>query len=330
MQTAVEPMTFLSKAIEVKLIPLAELKHLKPLPGDTIYMDVRGLDDGARKKAMALLKKRCAGVAWGIIDAEGSIQDPSWLFFAGASDYLGRGVPISEITKARIKAVQEYFSGRGGTCAAARFDTSLAVPPVSSAIAGCASPKLEFPGWKAVRTGAIYPFYFLYISVSAQMNLKTRLGEAGYAAFRDRLRVQIQLNLAEAEPLLWMETDSSSLYLIPSKAANFRALVIACLRMLLWAPLIGYEKFGFPFPITFSFALHHGQTEFAPPGKTGTIVSDAVNFIYHLGVKRAEPGRLTISVDTSESAIPGTMSDLFSSTGSFEGRNLVQSRRFGS
>jgi len=330
MQAADEPLPFLPRALRIELIPLADLKNLKPLPGDMSYLDVRGLDDDARKKAINLIKKRCPASAWGIIDAEGSIRDPAWLFFAGASDYLGRGVPVSELSKARIKAVQEYFSSRNGTVVAARIDSMPISPAAAFPVAVSTNPRVEFPGWKSVKTGAVYSFYFLYVSVTAQMNLKTRLGEAGYAAFRDRLRVQIQMYLAEADPLLWMETDSSSLYLVPSKASNFRALVIACMRMLLWAPLIGYEKFGFPFPITFNFALHHGQTEFAPPGKTGTIVSDAVNFIYHLGVKRAEPGRLTISIDASESLIPGAMADLFSGIGTFEGRNLVQSRRFGS
>ena len=327
--------------IQTEEMTLSELKHLKPAPEDITYLDIAGLDVGGRKKAIKALNKLCSASAWGIIDREGAIDDPAQLFFAGASDYLGKGVPVSQISRARMKAIQSYASGRTlagsspGLAASANAGSGADANPgksslnISTGIAP-ADRNVEFPGWKAVRAGVVYPFFFLYVSVSAQMNLKTRLGETGYVSFRDRLRIKVQQTLAEADPLLWMETDSTSLYLIPSRLLNARATVVACLRMLLWAPLIGYEKFGLPFPITFTFAMHHGRTEFAAPGKTGTIVSDAVNFIYHLGTKRAEPGCLTVSADVSRGIIPDTMLDLFVDGGTFEGRALVQSRRFGS
>jgi hypothetical protein len=58
------------------------------------------------------------------------------------------------------------------------------------------------------------------------------------------------------------------------------------------------------------------------------VVSDAVNFIFHLGYKRAEPGRLTISDEVPEEAVPEGLRDLFVPAGEYEGRSLVHSRRF--
>lgn len=318
------PGALLKAAAAVRVVNLEMLKLHKPLHGDITYVDFSGLDDEARRKALATIRRRCAGEAWGVIDPEGTLGDPAMIFFSGASDYLGPAACREGIDKARLRAVQAFAHAR--RIPAADSDG----PVVQNGNPGCQEiPRAPFCGWKSILPGTVYPFFFLYVSVSAQLNLKTRLGESGYINFRDRLRALCQQSFSEADPLLWMETDASALYLIPPQAPNVSAVTEACLRMLLGAPLLGYERLYLPFPITFSFALHSGSTEFAPPGKTGTIVSDAVNFIYHLGAKHAGPGRLTVSEEAARLAIAPRFEDLFMPTGAFEGRAILHSRRFG-
>jgi hypothetical protein len=280
---------------------------------------------------MTALSKRCAGTAWVIADPEGIIEDPATLFFKGASDYWGsnfcRAIADGSGKKAglktRLKLALAYCDARS-----AQSPRSSLVKPMQDESAQKANDCV-FTGWKAIRSGTIYPFYFLHVSVSAHMNLRTRLGEAAHASFRDKLRSHLQQSLVDADPLLWMEFDATSLYLLPPRAFNSRAAVVACLRLLLGTPLVSYEKLGLPFPISFSFALHYGRSEFAEPGRTGAIVSDSVNFVFHLGSKRAEPGRLVISGEAGREAIPDCLADLFVPGGSFEGRELAESRRFG-
>jgi len=312
-------------AIEFEITDIALLKSHTPAPGDLSYVDMSGLDEGDRRKAIATARRRCGTEAWGVVDPKGTVDDPAAVFFAGASDYVGPAAYRAGIGKARVKAALAFAGSRWVAPAAA--DATQA----SNALGACpaSAPRGEFDGWKSVRAGAVYPFCFLYVAASAQMNLKTRLGEAGYIAFRDRLRHQVQQGLSEADALLWMETESSALYLVPPYARNAAVATEACLRMLLCSPLLGYERLGLPFPIELTFALHYGSAEFEPPGKTGTIVSDAVNFSYHLGVKRAEPGRLTISGEAAGLAVPRPLADLFVPAGSFEGRSILHSRRFG-
>lgn len=321
---AIAPGAILKAAAAVSVVNLELLKNHKPHPGDVTYVDYTGLDEEARRKALSLIKRRCSGEAWGIIDPEGTLDDPALLFFSGASDYLGPAACRIGIDKARLRAVLAFADEHRRPAMA---DNGLAAQTSNSSCDK--APLAPFCGWKAISPGTVYPFFFLYVSVSAQVNLKTRLGEAGYINFRDRLRAHCQQAFSEADPLLWMETDASALYLVPPQAANVGVATEACLRMLLGAPLLGYERFYLPFPISFSFALHHGSTEFAAPGKTGTIVSDAVNFIYHLGSKHAEPGRLTVSDEACRLAINHRFEDLFIPAGTFEGRSLVHSRRFG-
>ncbi|PKL23485.1 MAG: hypothetical protein CVV47_14710 [Spirochaetae bacterium HGW-Spirochaetae-3] len=301
------------------------LRSHTPEPGDMCYVDLSGLDEAARKKALATVKRRCGAEAWGVVDPKGAVEDPASVFFAGASDYVGPAAYRAGLGKARVKAALAFACSRrdAAPTTAERSSTSLIGSSPASA------PRGEFEGWKSVRAGSVYPFCFLYVAASAHMNLKTRLGEAGYIAFRDRLRHQVQQGLAEADSLLWMETETSALYLVPPYAKNAEVATEACLRMLLGTPLLGYERLCLPFPISLTFALHYGSAEFEPPGKTGTIVSDAVNFSYHLGVKRAEPGRLTISGEAAGLAVPRALTDLFVPAGTFEGRSILHSRRFG-
>ncbi len=306
----------------LELLSVDAIRDIRPVPGDLSYLDVADLDADLRRKAIMALRRRSGDAAWGIVDPRAAIDDPAMLFLDGASDYIGPGVIDRGITKPRVKAVLAFAALQSALNAMADSRTE------SVAEAALPEPKTIFPGWKSVKSGTVYPFNFLYVAVTGQTSLKVRLGETGYATFRDRLRSYIQQAFAESEILLWMETDTNSLYLIPPNVSNVRAAVVACLRILVGTPLVGYEKFGLPFPIEFSFALHRGQSEYAPPGKTGTIVSDSVNFIFHLGSKRAEPGRITISAEAATDAIPECFSDVFVGGGAYEGRAIVCSRRF--
>lgn len=308
----------------VVCLDITELKNHKPMPGDLSYLNIAGQDGNEQRKTMLAIRRRCGQTAWGIADPAGDLDDPAKVFFMGACDYLGPKVFKQGVDKARTRDVRAYTQLRPAC------DTARPPEAAPSPVAVTAAAEAEaFCGWKVVKPGVTYPFHFLFIAASAQMNLKTRLGESGYIAFRDRLRAQIQQVLAEADPLLWMETDATAIYLIPSTTRTGMNVVIACLRLLLGTPIFGYERLGLSFPIEFTCALHHGSTEFAVPGKTGTIISDAVNFIFHLGAKCAQPGRLTISSDVDKSVIPAPLRELFVDAGEFEGRSIMHSRRFG-
>jgi hypothetical protein len=175
----------------------------------------------------------------------------------------------------------------------------------------------------------VYPFFFFFISLSGQTNLRSRLGEKGYIMLRDRFRNYLQQSFKPADGLIWMESEATTVLLIPPKIQNVQAALVSGFRILLNTPLTSYEIFGVSnILLEFTLALHYGRTVYKAPGKTGAVVSDAVNFIFHLGSKRAERGRLTVSDEVPEEALPEGLRDLFVPAGEFEGRRLVHSCRF--
>ncbi|MDR0623483.1 MAG: hypothetical protein LBG10_03540 [Treponema sp.] len=306
-------------------LPPDALGRHNPGAGDISYLDISGLSPADLKKALTRLKKSCLHSSWGILDPKGEAPDPAEFFFAGAADYIGPKPIKGGIGKKRVAAALAWReAGSQGSAPG----TAAAPGADDPGQGGRKLPGGKFEGWDSIRSGTAAPFFFLFVSLSGKTNLRSRLGEASFAAVKTRLRDVLQQNLQDSQALLWMETESNCLFLIPPRAANGKAAVEASLRMIAGGPLIGIEKLGLPIPVDFTFVLHYGNTIFRAPGKTGTVVSDAVNYIFHLGTKYAGPGRLTISAGVSDEAIPEGLSGFFVKAGIFEGFPVRHSRRF--
>jgi translation initiation factor 1 (eIF-1/SUI1) len=305
--------------VEIKAPALS--KH-KPETGDQTYLDISGLSAAELKKALNQLKKRCAGAFWGIIDPKGAAPDPAAFFFAGASDYIGPGAVKKGINLKRLAAALAY-SQAGGKAVQGDAENKAGPARKTQKL-----PPGKFEGWKSIRIGTSASFFFLFISLSGKSNLRSVLGEAAFSVIRNRLRDVLQQALREAEALLWMETEMNCLFLVPPGAANGKAAIEAALKLILNSRIMGIEKLGISVPVELTCALHYGKTVFHEPGKTGTVVSDAVNYIFHLGTKQAEKSRLTISGDVPAEIRSEDLADLFSSAGIYEDIPIDHSRKF--
>jgi hypothetical protein len=300
--------------------PASLTKH-NPEAGDISYLDLSGLAAADNKKALAHLKKRCGNSAWGIIDLKGSKDPASW-FFEGASDYIGpealKGAGVKRFKTAAAWKGHKADTGKSGKAERAEADFNH----------GIKLPAGKFPGWQSITSGKTIQTYLLYASLQGKTALSSRLGEKAYAQLNKRLLAYLYQNFQEAEGLVWMDTGKDCLLLIPPKAACIKAAVIGCFRMLISAPMIAVETLGLTIPANFVFALHFGSVSYKPPGKTGTVVSDAVNHVFHLGTKRAETGRITITSEVPDLTVPEGLRDMFMEAGEFEGRSLIQSQKF--
>jgi len=302
---------------------------------DQAYLDISGLSPAELKKALGTLKKNSAFC--GIIDPKGTAGDPTAFFFDGAGDYIGPGLMKNGLSKKRFSAAFSFAAGRNSPGAASVRKTGKKAEQ-SGDTAGktrAASKKKiqklptgKFRGWRSIRPGTTESFFFLFVSLTGKSNLRSIVGETVFNTVKNRLRELLLHNLREADALLWMETEETSLFLIPPRAANCRAAVEAALKMILNTHLISMEKLNLKVPVEFTFVLHYGETIFQAPGKTGTVISDAINYIFHLGTKKAESGRITISDDVSEEVIAEGLLNSFKPAGIFEGIPIRHTRRF--
>jgi hypothetical protein len=290
---------------------------------DIVYLDSSSMDPDDFSRALSLLKRGRAGRSWGVADPGGLVEDPAELFRDGASDYLGPAVLAGGVDPGRWKRVLDWAEGaRPGASAAGDREARGRNGSRSAPKHGGA-----FPGWASLKAGEERDFYFLYAAPSDPAFVKSKIGETRYQAFKERFRGLFAQALSEADALPWMQNDSAVIYLVPPRTELARAAVIAGLKALLASRIIAHERLGINFPLSLTLALHKGKSPYQPPGKTGTIIADDVNFIHHLGLKRAEADRLTVTAPASD-ALPEEFMDFFIQAGEFEERCLRHSRRF--
>jgi hypothetical protein len=280
--------------------------YRKRAPGAFVYLDASAEPDIARLVECGARLGALEGCAWGVFDRQGLVDDPAGLFFAGAKDYLGPHTLRSGIDPERVR---QAFAFAG-----------LIVRQ------GAQTPTSAFPGWNGIQHGAEIQARFCYAAVGNQRELLERIGEKRLNRLRESFAAFLDPWAKECDGLVWIREPAGNLLLFPPRDAGMNP-VLAAFRLLLDRALIGYEVFKLETPLTFRFAFHYGATIWKPPGSTGTIVSDDVNFIFHLGTKAAEDGVILVSEESKDS-VPICLRDLFASAGDFEGRTLWASKRF--
>jgi len=310
--------------------PWAELlpqlpKGYKPEKNDQVYIDISGFKPVDLKKIFGQLKK--SGAFRGIIDPKGSAADPASFFFDGAIDYIGPDLIKKGLNKKRFAMPLSWAVGKTESSGPA-YNANAADDNSEPKRKKQKLPAGKFAGWKSIRSGSTGSFFFIFVSLAGKTSFRSMFGQADFTALKNRLRDVLRQYFDEADAILWMETEENNLLLVPPRADNGKAAVEAAMKMILNTRLIEIEKLDLSMPVELTIAIHYGQTVYQAPGKTGGIISEPVNYIFHLGTKKAEPGRLTISGDVPDEAIPKGLLDLFIPAGAFEGIPVLQSKRF--
>ncbi|MFA6506070.1 MAG: hypothetical protein WCT14_08225 [Treponemataceae bacterium] len=258
---------------------------------------------------------------WGVLDRRGVISDPAALFHAGAADYVGpalyKKMPVLTAERMnRVKVLAE-IRARGET--AACESTNIGAPTDKPIFP-------PFPGWEKLKTETCYPFTFVFAALGQQKELLGHLGEKRLDKLRGDFAQLIDAWAEEQGGKLWIREASSNLVLFP--AADEKATpILHLIKLQLNRALIGYENFRIELPIRFRFAVHQGDAPWRRPGSTGTVVSEHINFIYHLGMKAVDDGTIGVS-DKAFRLIPEEFADFFKDGPSFEDHGVRHSRMF--
>ncbi|MDP3177981.1 MAG: hypothetical protein Q8M76_08760 [Spirochaetaceae bacterium] len=295
------------RGLELEILPSSGFSrgHRRKGAGALVYFDADSL---GREKAREMGRRLSSleGFAWGILDRSGGCADPAAWFFEGASDYLGPALLRNGLGDARLTAAADYGA--------------LATE------CGDRDQEAAFPGWSALEEGSETRVRFCYAALGDQRGLLERIGEKRLFKLREDFAAFLEPWAKECGGLAWIRETSGSLVLFPPADEGMNP-VLAAFRLLLDRALIGYEVFRLEIPLTFRFAFHEGRTMWRPPGSTGTLVSEDVNFVFHLGMKAAGDGAIVASSDCTR-FIPPFLGDLFSPAGDFEGKSILASRRF--
>jgi class 3 adenylate cyclase len=311
-----------SADFELEFLPRSSLGRngRKKALDSFVYLDAEGLDtDRVLGLGSRLGEFGCVG--WGVLDRGGTVDDPARLFFEGARDYVGpqllKATATRNSTQAKPAQHRSAFN-------ADRISVAL----TTAGLIGGNDLKLPppFPGWDRLEEGTGVVVRFCYAAIGNQHELLERIGEKRLFKLREDFVAFLGPWAAECGGIVWIRVGSGNLLLFPPADEGINP-VLAAFRILLDRALIGYEVFRLETPLSFRFAFHAGRTMWRKPGATGDVVSEDVNFIFHLGA-RASPDGLIVVTECAESLVPACLRDLFVPGGDYEGRALFASKRF--
>ncbi|HYW85739.1 MAG TPA: hypothetical protein VFB30_20975 [Spirochaetia bacterium] len=302
------------KSMNCEVLSLSNLRQSLPSPAeaDLVYVDVRGLSDRERGKALAEIAKKPL-LCFGVLDPAGTVKDVAALFHAGAVDYIGKKLTLAAFTAKRAATVAEYarevYDREDGF--GTEDQKAADFVPVSD-------------GWQDIAPGKEHRFAFLFVEVDDAEELKKRHEPENLVNAMETFRGFVERIVQQHGGRLWMWGRFGGLALFPLTAAASAAPVCG-LRILLSRVFYDIDESLLPGSLSFHMALSVGVTVYQK-GDTGRIVSDGVNSIFHLGRKYTQPGQFLMTADACELAPPDLRAHLVPA-GSFEGRRVMRMLR---
>jgi len=281
-----------------------------------VYYDIHQMEEKAYWKELRFLLRQ-PRIRTAVLDSRGIMEDPAAFFHEGGADYLGKGIFKSGLNPRRLKLLQDFLGEVPAEPEAADAGNCEQIIP----------PALLIPDgdWKKVRQGQEYFFCFLYAELDLTSDWKKKSGMEHLKQVKETFHEYIRKTVEPLNGRIWMWNEFGGLVLFPYGEGPC-SMVVAATRLMVNRTIASCEDFPFKTPISYRLGLHMGETVYRDRGKTGTIVSDTVNFVFHLGTKYAQPGNLYITRPVWERTHPG-LKDLFLPEGEFEGREIFRMRR---
>ncbi len=260
-------------------------------------------DETLNQKLLRALMKRPAKT-WAILDPYGLQQDPASLFHLGAFDYLGPEFKKQLPEKARLKKALGWAGWE---------------PEVK--------PRIQMADFDPVKPlmGKDYRFCFLLVDFYKPENLRNQLGDKGVALFRNRYKNFLEKLCQDNGGVLWIQQEFT--FLVAFSPKSIEMAVFVGLKLLLSRSLHCIEVFDLRFFVDLRVSMHIGTAPWQPPGRTGQVVSDSINSLFHLGMKRTPANAFSITEDCRD-LLPPKVKNLFQNVGEYEGRQILQTPVF--
>lgn len=294
--------------------PPARLAEIVPSlgPADLLYLDLSAFPAAeARARLKQLLGRGDLYV--GVIDPKGTVKDVPSLFHDGAVDYVDSDAWKSGLTPRRLTRAATYARSLK------RYPES--VGPAAPAARPCQPSGAD---WSRIREGEEYTFSLLFIELDGAEGLELRFGAANLAEALASFRAYVERSVTPFGGRTWIWSRFGGIVLFPFDGRREQAAPCG-LSMILYKYLYDIEESRFPHFVSWRMAAHLGEVVWRERA-TGTLVSETLNSVFHLGQQFVPVGQFHVTEAVRELA-GEPMCRFFVPAGQFEGRRIWRMRR---
>ncbi|MFW6312721.1 MAG: hypothetical protein ACOC2N_02425 [Spirochaetota bacterium] len=286
--------------------------HADTVPDSFLYLDADGTDSRTLKRRIRSLRD-ARPYRYGIIDPGDNVADVAELFQNAAADYVNARLLSAGVSTARLRRVVE-------------FEPIPVLRSVNNHVPEHESHQIIASGtdWSGVREGDQYTFVMLYAGIDQAGDLRRTLSGSLLGSLRRRFSSMLENAFADFNARVWMWKEDEGLLLMPFDGRQIDAIVPA-LRLVLNRAPVNVDEFSRYGDLSWRIALHLGNTTYRSGGRTGEIVSESLNFLFHLGSQFVEPGGLAVTAPCYP-LMPGGIRPLLNHRGEFESVHIYTLR----
>lgn len=273
------------------------------------YIDISSFSVSEQKKVLNYISHQ-RKFDYGVLDPENSIKDPGALFHRGASDYIPGRALNKKITTQRIKQAVDFYS-----IEEAEEDMLPAEPEEIT----------TGTTWDTIVEGNSYTFILLFIEIDMIEEWVLHSGKKHINTVMDHFYRHLEKIITPLHGRIWIKTEYGALVLIPY-AGSSTPVIIECFKLQLNKTIISAEEYPFKTILSYKIALDIGTTQYLARGNTGNIISDSINYIFHLGHQYAEAGNFYLTKRTYDD-IPQGLLEFFTVSGNFQNKTIYKMRQ---
>jgi len=281
-------------------------------PGDLLYLDLSAFTPAAARSRLKALLAR-DDLFLGVVDPKRTVKDIPSLFHDGAVDYLEGAAWKAGLAPRRLARVAA-FAG-----ALKRFPESAVREAVTTR-----SCRPSGADWSRLKEGEEYTFSLLFIELDGAEGLELRFGAANLTEALASFRAYVERSAAPFGGRTWIWSRFGGIVLFPFDGRREQAAPCG-LSMTLYKYLYDIEESRFPHFVSWRMAAHLGEVAWRERA-TGTLVSETLNSVFHLGQQFVPAGSFHLTDDIH--ALAGVqMRKFFVPAGQFEDRRIWRMRR---
>ncbi len=269
------------------------------------YLDLSSFTPAEKKKLISYVTRQ-QKFDYGILDPETWVKDPAALFHKGASDYIPGRALSGELSTKRIKsAIGFYFME-----SAEDKEEDADPGPV----------EIHETTWETIVEGNSYTFILMFIEIDMIKDWASHSGKSHINDVMDHFYHHLEKVITPLHGRIWIRTEYGALILFPFSGSTGH-IIIECFKLQLNKIISSAEEYPYKTILSYKIALDIGTTQYLTRGNTGNIISDSVNYIFHLGHQYTPKGNFYLTNRIYADIPPGLL-DYFTSAGNFQGKTI--------